>query len=485
MESMIALYIRLSLEDIDLDGYKTESTSIRNQRLHLWDFLTRNPDVKNGEVREFVDDGYSGTNFSRPAFNDMLNLVRCGQVRCIIVKDFSRLGRNYLEVGNYLEQIFPILNVRFISIDDHYDSKSNKGNIPGPDVVFKNIIHDHYSKELSGKVIQTKRSLAHKGLFLGGIPPFGYIRNPDNKYQLIIDPKSAEIVRRIFAMTLGGKKKSEIVRILNAEKIESPSGRLRRLGIRKSGKDGTQAGTLLWSSDAISRILNNPVVTGSITNHRVERKQMGKSGLRHVKKEEHIIVEHMHEAIIDPKVYQKIQSLKEDGNRNGRIRKKNTKIHPLNGTIKCGYCGKNLGLEGKKKKTYICRAARRINNQDHEETKIKEDDLLDGIANILYVAVKLQRDNSSKIEGEVRKRGFLELYEEYVDGSISKEEFLKKKQMFQGRAMTNSKKEGCILPDNPSWITKDVIQSFLKEIQIFPNKKINIVWKCEDWFQKN
>ena len=111
-----------------------------------------------------------------------MKLAREEQISCIVVKDFSRFGRNYLEVGNYLEQIFPLLGIRFISVDDGYDSKQNQGDVPGLDVVFKNIIHDYYSKELSVKEIQTKRNLSQKGLFLGAIPPFGYVRDPDNRF---------------------------------------------------------------------------------------------------------------------------------------------------------------------------------------------------------------------------------------------------------------------------------------------------------------
>lgn len=136
MKEITAIYIRLSMEDDDLDDDKTESFSVQNQRLFITQFLQASPEIQQGELREFVDDGYSGINFERPAFQEMLGLIRKGQVRCIVVKDFSRFGRNYIEVGNYLEQLFPMLKVRF---------------------------------ELSRKVLQTKRGLAKQGLFLGGI----------------------------------------------------------------------------------------------------------------------------------------------------------------------------------------------------------------------------------------------------------------------------------------------------------------------------
>ena len=183
------LYIRLSVEDRDLDELKTASVSIQNQKVHLRNFLMCHPETASGEIREFIDDGYTGTNMDRPAFQEMMKLAREEQISCIVVKDFSRFGRNYLEVGNYLEQIFPLLGIRFISVDDGYDSKQNQRDVPGLDVVFKNIIHDYYSKELSVKEIQTKRNLSQKGLFLGAIPPFGYVRDPDNRHKLLVDPE--------------------------------------------------------------------------------------------------------------------------------------------------------------------------------------------------------------------------------------------------------------------------------------------------------
>ena len=157
-EKIIALYIRLSVEDRDLDELKTASVSIQNQKVHLRNFLMCHPETASGEIREFIDDGYTGTNMDRPAFQEMMKLAREEQISCIVVKDFSRFGRNYLEVGNYLEQIFPLLGIRFISVDDGYDSKQNQGDVPGLDVVFKNIIHDYYSKELSVKEAKIYRS---------------------------------------------------------------------------------------------------------------------------------------------------------------------------------------------------------------------------------------------------------------------------------------------------------------------------------------
>ena len=180
-EKIIALYIRLSVEDRDLDELKTASVSIQNQKVHLRNFLMCHPETASGEIREFIDDGYTGTNMDRPAFQEMMKLAREEQISCIVVKDFSRFGRNYLEVGNYLEQIFPLLGIRFISVDDGYDSKQNQGDVPGLDVVFKNIIHDYYSKELSVKEAKIYRSIEVLSERFCELLPFALKINTDEK----------------------------------------------------------------------------------------------------------------------------------------------------------------------------------------------------------------------------------------------------------------------------------------------------------------
>lgn len=511
MLGITALYIRLSLEDMDLDEDKKESTSVRNQRLHLNNFLMAHPDVNYSEVKEFIDDGYSGTNFERPAFQEMLDGVRSGQVKCILVKDFSRLGRNYIEVGNYLEQIFPVMGVRFISVDDRYDSKSNRGDVPGLDVVFKNIIHDHYSKELSHKVIQVKRNLAKKGLFLSGIPPYGYLKDPQDKYHLIIDPESAEVVRQIFALALEGEKYSEIARILNQQHIESPAKRLWRLGIRGKEDEKDQADKLIWRAEAVARVLRSEAVLGSVTNHRVERKQIGKVDVKIVSREDNIVVPNMHEPIIDQATFDRVQVLLTNHKVTKADRKKAAVRHPLSGIMKCAYCGKNLILE---KGWYICRGSRYEDDMGHKRVKIREAEVLGALGNIIYFMVKLHSDESTESEvkqsdmvvvpsplGEdnqkEQKMKLLELYELFSSGQIDKEVFLKRKATFQmqlteteGYAAQPAKSAAdfvdCDLSskmrlDDVSWISRELLKELVTRVQVTSKAEIKIVWKCLDW----
>lgn len=506
-----ALYIRLSLEDVDLDKDKKESTSIQNQRLHLSSFLMSHPDVKCGEIKEFVDDGYSGTNFDRPAFQEMLDGIRSGQVKCILVKDFSRLGRNYIKVGNYLEQIFPLMGVRFVSVDDRYDSKGNRGDVPGLDVVFKNIIHDHYSKELSHKVIQVKRNLAQKGLFLSGIPPYGYLKDPQDKYHLVVDPDSAKVVRQIFALALEGEKYSEIARILNQQNIESPAKRLWRLGIRRKTKDKEQIEKLVWHSEAVVRLLQSEVVLGSVTNHRVERKQIGKADIKIVCKEDNIVVPNMHEPIIDQMTFDRVQALMQ----NNKITKMSEKPvavrHPLSGIMKCAYCGKNLILE---KGWYVCRHSRYDAEDEHKKARIKSKKVLSALGNIIFLMVELHGDESPDVtEGwqakptvpnkvatdkpEAHKMRVLELYEMFSSGQISKEAFLKKKEMLQRqlpeakehatrpvkskKEFVNSELYSKMSLDDTSWISRELLKELVSEVRVNSKMEVKIIWKCTDW----
>ena len=215
----IALYIRLSQEDENLAEVKRESNSITNQRNMLKQYIKEHSEFAGKEVIEFADDGFSGTNFARPEFNRMIKEIMYGNVECVIVKDFSRFGRNYIESGNYLERIFPQCKVRFISINDHFDSDDFKGKTGGINMAFKNFMNSMYSKDISQKVIMAMKTRAEAGQFMAPFPPYGYRKSLDDIHQLIIDEKSAEIVRTIFKLAADGTGKNAIARYLNEEGI--------------------------------------------------------------------------------------------------------------------------------------------------------------------------------------------------------------------------------------------------------------------------
>ncbi len=197
---VIGKYIRLSQADRDLmvKENKAESESISHQKALIQNFISGDPELAECEQYEFFDDGYSGTNFERPSFERLLEKIKNGAINCVIVKDFSRFGRDYIELGDYLERIFPFLGVRFISINDHYDSQDYKGTTGGLDVVMKNIVYDYYSKDLSVKVTTAKRAKMKRGEYIGGHVACGVKKEPGEYHKLGGGPGGAGVVRENF-----------------------------------------------------------------------------------------------------------------------------------------------------------------------------------------------------------------------------------------------------------------------------------------------
>ena len=210
------LYLRLSKED----GDKEESDSITNQKELIFDYLKSMEDIKIHEVR--VDDGYSGVNFNRPAFQQMLEDIKAGKVDCVITKDLSRFGRNHIEVGKYLEKIFPYLGVRFIAINDNYDSARSDTQTDNIIIPFKNLINDAYCRDISIKIRSNLEVKRKKGDFVGAFAPYGYRKSEADKNRLEIDEEAAENVRRIFRMYLQGSSAYKIAEVLNGEDVLTP-----------------------------------------------------------------------------------------------------------------------------------------------------------------------------------------------------------------------------------------------------------------------
>ena len=218
----IGLYYRLSLADGDIGvDDKEESNSIENQRLLLTSFVASRNDLI-GEIKEYIDDGFSGTNFDRPAFKRMIEDAKKGVIHTIIVKDLSRLGRDYIGVGDYLEQIFPTLGIRFIAVNSMYDSNDFMGKTVGLDVSITNLVNTLYSKDLSKKYKSAIRTKWKNGISTYGRLPLGYVKDPNNKGKWILDQEGAAIVRRVFDLALEGKNNAQIVHCLNEEQVLTP-----------------------------------------------------------------------------------------------------------------------------------------------------------------------------------------------------------------------------------------------------------------------
>lgn len=336
---VIAKYIRLSLADQDLmkKENKTESESIVHQRNLIQRYINSHADLKDCEVREFFDDGYSGTNFKRPSFERLLEQIKKGEIHCVIVKDFSRFGRDYIELGDYLERIFPFLGVRFISINDGYDSKDYKGTTGGLDVVLKNIVYDFYSKDLSVKVKTAKRAKMKRGEYIGGHVPYGLKRDQHAKGRLEIDGEAAAVVRKIFDCALDGMKITDIARRLNSEGYETPAAYYRR----KHPKSKKFAGTSeynCWDVNNVRKILTQEMYYGAVVSHKREAVTVGGKHTRAVPKEEQVIVEGMHPGIVTKEEFEKVQA----GFRKAKKPAGGKKPYPLKGKVACGCCGSSM-----------------------------------------------------------------------------------------------------------------------------------------------
>ena len=295
---MIAAYQRISRADGDLgkDG-KDKSNSIENQKELIQRYISHKESLQNLPVMDFVDDGYTGSNFDRPGFQKMMDGVRSGKIDTIIVKDLSRFGRDYIGVGEYMEQIFPLLGVRLIAINDNYDSNNYKGTTLGMDVVVSNLVNTMYCRD-AGKKLRTANQVKwRKGITTASAAPFGYQFDPDKKGAFVIDPPAAKIVRRIFDLAILGLGTREIAMMLNDENVPVPS--VYNKENKAYGKETTYtiAPVILWDSTRVWKILTAYVYTGAMVLGKTKTLISGKSIVRTVPKGQQYITEGTHEAI--------------------------------------------------------------------------------------------------------------------------------------------------------------------------------------------
>lgn len=328
-----AAYLRLSIED----GDKAESNSIGNQRELIRDFAAERPGLH--LIEEYADDGYTGTNFERPGFKRMMEDIKSGKINCIIVKDLSRLGRNYIEMGKYLEQIFPMMGIRFIAINDNYDNANTESSDSDSIVVpFKNLLNDSYCRDISIKVRSQLDMKRRKGEFIGGYAIYGYCKDKRNKNRLVVDEYAADIVRSIYRRKLEGMSAQAIAEQLNSENVLAPSEYKRLCGLNYHS--GFKAGThAKWQAIQVLRILKNEVYTGTMVQGRRQKINYKIKKIRDVEESGWIRVPNMHEAIIPQKLFDTVQEvLKLDT----CASKGQQTVNLFSGIVRCGGCGQNM-----------------------------------------------------------------------------------------------------------------------------------------------
>lgn len=341
----VGIYCRLSRDD---HNGTLESMRIANQRQVLVDYVTE----KGWTLRDcYIDDGYTGTNFDRPDFKRMIRDAENGKIDCIITKDLSRLGRNYVEAGYYTEEYFIEHNIRFIAINDGIDTMHDNNDI----AAFHHVLNEFYPKQVSKKVRQVKRKSAEQGKFMGSQAPYGYMKSPEDKHILIIDEEAAVIVRRLFNEFANGDSARMIADKLNNEGIDTP----RFYHYTKAGKKNPLSEQKnVWGSATITQLLKNQVYIGNMVQGKRQVVSFKTKKMRTISPEDWIVVENTHEPLIERNVWDKVQARLNTPHR--KIRKTKTETVGLfSGLVRCADCGMPLAymrkqLKNREKGVYRC-----------------------------------------------------------------------------------------------------------------------------------
>ena len=303
----VAMYLRLSQDDEKYDkDFKAESNSISNQRLQIQDYIDKNEEME--LAKEYVDDGYSGINFERPAFKEMMEDVITGSINCIIVKDLSRFGRDYIDSGRYLQRVFPSLDIRFIALNDNYDSFTASETEKNLVIPFKNFINDNYCRDTSAKVRSVCKVKRKQGQFISNYAPYGYEKDKEDKHKIVIDKEVEYVVRKIFSMKLEGYSSYSIAKHLNDNGIPSPMEHKKAKGIRYKTGFSTKA-VAKWDTPSVNRILINEIYIGTLQQGKREKINYKLDKVVSKNKSDWIEIEDNHEAIIDPHDFEIVQKL--------------------------------------------------------------------------------------------------------------------------------------------------------------------------------
>ena len=339
-DKITALYCRLSRDD-ELTG---DSNSIVNQKAILSKYAKENG-FKNPLF--FVDDGYSGTNFNRPSWSELLEKIENGEVSTLIVKDMSRLGRDYLKVGFYTEVLFVEKGVRFIAINNGIDSANQQDSDFTP---FLNIINEWYAKDTSKKIRAVMRSKGEAGEHLCTNPPYGYMKDPENKKRWIVDEEAATVVKRIFALCLDGCGPSQIARILKEDRVITPTIHFQQNG--RATRNAPPDNPYNWTGDTIADMLERPEYQGHTVNFKTYKQSYKSKKTCYNPEEKWLVFENTHEAIIDADTWARVQELRKNKRRPTRTGKTNM----FSGIVRCADCGEKL---------YYCTSRNFEARQDH------------------------------------------------------------------------------------------------------------------------
>lgn len=515
---MIAMYLRLSNEDRDKGG-SVESNSISAQRELLTKHIEGLMQGQPYSLVEFCDDGYSGTDFNRPGVQAMIGAVKSVNINMIVVKDFSRFGRDYLEVGRFLEYIFPILQVRFVSVNDRYDSSKKFGATGGMGVALQNLVYGMYSADLSRKVRTARDTRVRNGEFVGQFAPYGYKKDPEDKHRLLIDEDAARVVRKIFQMAADGISHAGIARQLNEEGVPTRYMYHKLKGDNFPDKQ-PHVRIKQWDRTMIKEMITNETYLGTLIWNKA-RCGMDTDKKRVVQqKEKWIIVENQHEAIVPKELFERA---------NGNILGRDVggrKMGKKNLFFICGYCGCGLKARNRKNDRYYCDSRTKQIENDCQKINVSKKELEEAVlcqvrkmADVLIEAWDIRRKahqdgrmaaletaaaDSTK-EMARWKDTKVHLYEQYKAGEINREDYLAR--MERGRArmeeLEQARNEAQAELDSMQALSeaeeisdgelaelsvldtfdKDRLKALIDKVIVYGEDAIKIVWKVDNPFQ--
>lgn len=500
---------------------KTESDSIANQRNLISDFISKQPEFKHAQIVEFCDDGWSGRNFKRPAVMEMLKQVKEGRIQCIVVKDLSRFGRNYLEVGNYISRVFPFLGVRFIAVNDSFDSW-NAASAESLEIAFQTLLHDIYSRDISDKVKNALRFQAQQGKYAAAFAPYGYVKDADHKNRIIPDPDAAGNVRIIFCMAADGMSTLQIAREMNQRHILTPMQYKRMNGCGRTVWNCIREDNF-WTPETVIKILRDERYTGKAVFGRKKREGAGNIRQVKVNKAEWITVEHAHEGIISKAEFDQAQQKLRAYAQRGAVRKTE---HLLYKKVRCGICGRCMTCVGSRKKPYYtCMTSSMTDAYACPQERIPQADLSEIVTKNIREQVKYAVDISRVWEerqrcqianqdvlkkNDFRKKLCMlkqsrnsleshmrELYEKFAFGELEKEGYLRLKraalekcrdvsaqieklelEMTMDHGSMNEKREDKFAEIEK--LAEDMTADILQAVIVYPGKRVQIVWDYRD-----
>lgn len=513
------IYARLSSED-------KEEDTLDNQIYLLKSHVESQADMVLTDT--YADNGFSGTNFQRPQFIRLMEDVKSGKINCIVVKDLSRLGRNYIETGNYIENVFPFLNVRFISVTDEFDTVNGDG-VEAMVVSFKNLVNDVYAKDISRKIISAFRTKQKNGEYIGLVAPYGYLKSEENKNKFVIDKQTALVVKMIFQWYAEGKGLDWIARTLDEMDIDCPRKYRYRIGITTSDRYKDSR----WGRSAVKTILTNRAYIGDMVQGKVKQELCNNIVKQYVDKDEWIVAENTHEPIIDRELFFFVQKILEEKSREQAERRKRSCIRGhkeenfLKGYLRCGCCGKSFNLSQtmrneKITRQYYCSGYQTLRsafctNKDRIHKDVLEQIVRQTIQNcILHLmdekALKgkeIPTDSAAEerrmvqVDKEIRQLSgkIADLYKDTTEGILDasdylffKENFTKQKEMLEAERKqllaivkkSKKKQQDVTVADylkkcrRSSKLTRQMVETFVDGVKIYGKDRIEVKLLCRD-----